>query len=414
MSIAAHNRETDFGSTKPEVFSFGIARVPELDGIRGTAIGMVLIYHFFLNTNARPASKLAYALVPGRLAWSGVDLFFVLSGFLIGGILLDARESSNYFRVFYTRRFFRIIPFYSVSLATAFAIHSLIRMGLADRLSWMMKDALPWTSYMLFVQNFLMAHRTTLGAFGLTVTWSLAVEEQFYLTLPFAIRVVNPRRLPYFLGAGILLAPALRITIHALWPEHIYSWIVLMPCRADALLLGVVGALLMRDSRCRAWLEERQKAFLCLLCLLIFGLGTLTLSAAGGFGVPMVTIGFSWLAVFYLTVLLYALLWRQSILSRCLRLKWLCWLGSISYAAYLIHDFVLGLFYGVLWSRPPVITSLEDLGVSILALLTTLIICQLSWKYLERPLVQMGHRVKYQFEPIAVGPATASLTVTER
>src|SRR5258707_15733453 len=91
------------------------ARIPELDGIRGIAIRMVLIAHFFLIVS-RPGSALAYALVPLRLDWTGVDLFFVLSGFLIGGILLDARGSSNYFRVFYTRRFFRIVPIYAAFL----------------------------------------------------------------------------------------------------------------------------------------------------------------------------------------------------------------------------------------------------------------------------------------------------------
>src|SRR6266403_3265722 len=86
-------------------------RVPELDGIRGIAIGMVLIAHFFLVVS-RPGSPLAYALVPLRLDWSGVDLFFVLSGFLIGGILLDARESPKYFQVFYMRRVHRILSIY--------------------------------------------------------------------------------------------------------------------------------------------------------------------------------------------------------------------------------------------------------------------------------------------------------------
>src|SRR5260370_1528638 len=93
-------------------------RIPELDGIRGIAIGMVLIAHHF-EVVSRPGSARARALVPLRVDWSGVDLFFVLCGFLIGGILLDARESSNYFRVFYTRRFFRIVPIYAVLLASA-------------------------------------------------------------------------------------------------------------------------------------------------------------------------------------------------------------------------------------------------------------------------------------------------------
>src|SRR6267154_1957689 len=90
-------------------------RIPELDGIRGIAIGMVLIHHYFFQPIAAPpATLLSYVQAATRLAWSGVDLFFVLSGFLIGGILLDARTSSNYFPVFYTRRFFRIVPIYFV------------------------------------------------------------------------------------------------------------------------------------------------------------------------------------------------------------------------------------------------------------------------------------------------------------
>ena len=109
-------------------------RIPELDGIRGIAIRMVLIAHFFLVVS-RPGSGLAYALVPLRLDWSGVDLFFVLSGFLIGGILLDARESSNYFRVFYTRRFFRIVPIYAVLLLSANFIRQVVSI-LFCRFSW--------------------------------------------------------------------------------------------------------------------------------------------------------------------------------------------------------------------------------------------------------------------------------------
>jgi peptidoglycan/LPS O-acetylase OafA/YrhL len=96
----------------------GGGRVPELDGLRGIAIGMILVFHYFLlQFVVVPGTPAAYALAMGRLAWSGVDLFFVLSGFLIGGILLDVRDSSNYFQVFYTRRFFRIVPVYCVLLA---------------------------------------------------------------------------------------------------------------------------------------------------------------------------------------------------------------------------------------------------------------------------------------------------------
>src|SRR6267143_4059987 len=119
------------------------ARILELDGIRGIAIGMVLVAHF-LEIVSRPGSPLAYALVPLRLTWSGVDLFFVLSGFLIGGILLDARESSNYFRVFYTRRFFRIVPIYAVLLLFVGFVRYLSDAGIIRGFSEIFVWRLPW------------------------------------------------------------------------------------------------------------------------------------------------------------------------------------------------------------------------------------------------------------------------------
>ena len=88
-------------------------RMPELDGLRGAAILLVLIWHFWAGL-AQPATGSIAALLawPFHFAWSGVDLFFVLSGFLIGGILIDQRSATNYFRIFYFRRACRILPLY--------------------------------------------------------------------------------------------------------------------------------------------------------------------------------------------------------------------------------------------------------------------------------------------------------------
>jgi peptidoglycan/LPS O-acetylase OafA/YrhL len=93
-------------------------RIPELDGLRGVAILSVLIFHYFEPQGPTPPHSLThYAQRLVLMGWSGVDLFFMLSGFLIGGILLDARESRSYFSTFYVRRFFRIIPIYYVWIA---------------------------------------------------------------------------------------------------------------------------------------------------------------------------------------------------------------------------------------------------------------------------------------------------------
>lgn len=98
-------------------------RIPELDGLRGIAIGLVLFVHYLIvpfNISGRVAKALT-------LAWSGVDLFFVLSGFLLGGILMDNRESKGYYKAFYARRFFRIFPLYYAFLAFLFALSVLLR-----------------------------------------------------------------------------------------------------------------------------------------------------------------------------------------------------------------------------------------------------------------------------------------------
>jgi len=175
-------------------------RIPELDGLRGIAIGMVLLFHFGMPAVYRPGTALSYALVPGRLAWSGVDLFFVLSGFLIGGILLDAKKSTNYFKVFYVRRFFRIVPAYAVALAIFILLELAVSNGGLHRLAFLTEGKTGirtgvgnWIPYIFFLQNLWMAASSSLGA--LDVTWSLAVEEQFYLTLPLMIRFLSPRQL---------------------------------------------------------------------------------------------------------------------------------------------------------------------------------------------------------------------------
>src|SRR5665213_775139 len=107
-------------------------RIPELDGLRGMAILLVLVGHYFSVPGIGAASLLnGYWF---RLGWTGVDLFFVLSGFLIGGILLGVRESPNYFKTFYARRFFRIIPLYYAWILIYVVLAPVVRMFFSDRI----------------------------------------------------------------------------------------------------------------------------------------------------------------------------------------------------------------------------------------------------------------------------------------
>ena len=366
------------------------ARIPELDGIRGVAIAMILITHCF-DIVSRPGSPLAYALVPLRLNWTGVDLFFVLSGFLIGGILLDARESSNYFRLFYTRRFFRIVPIYSVLLlSVALAMH-LSHAGIIGK-EEIFYGPLPWLYFPFFLQNIGFSMHNAFGIFPLGVTWSLAVEEQFYLTLPLAIRFLSRRALVRFILFAIVCAPLLRTFFFHRFPGDPYTWYTLTPCRADSLLLGVLGAIALREPRWRAWLLGKH-LLLSAIAILLLGAAYLGWRAPSPRDTLMATAGFTWLALTYLSILLYALLYRESWLSHCLRWSWLRGLGAISYGAYLFHEFFLGMTYG----RTPWVRSWHDVGLSVFALVLTISFCRLSWVYFEKPLVKIGHRASYEF-----------------
>ena len=389
--------------------------IPELDGIRGVAIALVLMFHFFYEPAAVvPGGSVWHLLAPLRIGWTGVDLFFVLSGFLIGGILLDARGSKNYFRTFYTRRFYRIVPLYALVLCACYLQTVVLKRGNAPQFSWMLQGRLPWLSYVLFVQNFWMAARSTFGTWGLGGTWSLAVEEQFYLTLPLVIWIVDPRHLQRVLFAAVIAAPIIRTVCCIGWPHKWMFPFALMPCRADALLLGVIAAIAMRNPAYRAQIEKRGRLILVSVFLLLLGCAAAIHIAPEPSSRLMQTFGYTWIALLYVLVLIYAVTQKSSLISRFLRVTWLRSLGKIAYGVYLLHFYAIVLL--TMWISPmhpfhrfwPVLDSWFQLSVTILALLLTFVLCWLSWRYFEKPLVQIGHRSKYEFEfknPLGALPA---------
>src|ERR1700746_660274 len=164
-------------------------RIPALDGLRGTAILLVLLRHAIFGVTSvqgiEAHSRFAsFVIACGQLSWSGVDLFFVLSGFLIGGILLDVRASPNYFKTFYIRRIFRIVPLYYPWLFCLIGLLFFSGSAFQKQSAHLGIDWRTW-GHFLFLQNLWTNHYSTLADWWLGVTWSLAIEEQFYLAAPF-------------------------------------------------------------------------------------------------------------------------------------------------------------------------------------------------------------------------------------
>jgi peptidoglycan/LPS O-acetylase OafA/YrhL len=241
-----------------------------------------------------------------------------------------------------------------------------------------------------------MARTNTLGSYLLAVTWSLAVEEQFYLSLPIIIRFFSGRRLHFLVLSGIVLAPILRTVLLFAFPRNWVAAFVLMPCRADALLFGVLAAILLRKEDLRELFRRNTRHFAIVFVVLVAGIAFLTLRFYSAASPLMQRIGYTWIALFYSTVLVFVLTHPDNLLSTIFRSAALRWLGTLAYCTYLVHQAVKGFVYGLFWGREPAITSVHEVLASLFALACTLTIAALSWRYFESPLIRQGHRLAYR------------------
>jgi peptidoglycan/LPS O-acetylase OafA/YrhL len=362
-------------------------RIPELDGVRGLAILLVLVWHYLICLVAAPPPLFRFL----NLTWSGVDLFFVLSGFLIGGILLDHRDAANFFGVFYRRRICRILPLYYAWLLLFVILRPLVG-KLTD---WVFADPLPLWSYATFTQNFLQAKTGSWGPNWLAVTWSLAIEEQFYLLLPLVIRFTPPRRLPLVLAPFIVAAPVARYLLFDPARSGLASYVLLI-CKTDALLLGVLCAWLMRLKGGEARVA-RAASFLRILFLSCGGFACLTADVPETLFTRVLSDSF--LAIAYAALILLVLTSPRSPLARMSRWGWLRHLGAIAYGTYIIHMAVLGIAFALARGHWPYLTDGTDLRVVLAALAVTILLAAASWRWFEKPIVAFGQR-HWKYESI--------------
>ena len=361
-----------------------------LDAIRGIAILQVLAWHYLvpsLNHHATPLSLLLAASL--NLSWTGVDLFFVLSGFLIGGILIDNRNATNMFGVFYARRVLRIVPLYVLAIA-------LFQMFGSPDSIW---------PYLTFTQNMVWAAAGHWGPTWTGVTWSLAVEEQFYLILPLIVWATPPRSLPAAVLALCSAAPIARwLCAHWLYSSH-YASYMLMPCRMDALFGGVLVAWLVRRPR-PATLRPQYPVPLY-GTIAVLGLGLVVMLCTGQHDLSwfMITIGYTWIAAFYAGVVLLLATrpdgFKSSIAHHPFRL-----LGLGAYAIYLLHQPMLDLL-----TRNSNRWSLDLL----LATCATLAAAWFSWRFVERPCIAFGRqRFRYHIALQTAIPRAANQPPSSR
>src|SRR3981081_3459715 len=203
-------------------------RIRGLDGLRGIAILLVMIYHQTVAVGSTPVDRfVGFWTLSG---WVGVDLFFVLSGFLITGILYDSRGSTGYFRNFYARRVLRIFPLYYAVVALSLFILPHLPHWKLDSLARINGDEL-W--YWTYLSNFSIGAHSEFRHGILDISWSLAIEEQFYLTWPILVLLLSRRWLVTLCCALFVLALAWRSALIFAGVSPI-TVAVLTPGRVDA------------------------------------------------------------------------------------------------------------------------------------------------------------------------------------
>jgi peptidoglycan/LPS O-acetylase OafA/YrhL len=357
-------------------------RLPQLDGLRGLAILLVIVWHVVCWTPAVPHSPLAVTRRLLGLTWSGVDLFFVLSGFLLGAQLIDKRGEANYFSSFYIRRFFRIVPLYMVIVLILGSV--LFALGLEGPDNEGGIGMMPgWGWYVTFTQNVWMAWGRDWSLWH-PMTWSLAIEEQFYLFLPLIIFLAPVNRLRMLLVIGICAAPLLRTASWLAFPNAGTLAHVSLFTRMDSLLLGVLCAWAIRHG-----MEFSRRTLYLLLAALSLPLAVFILKNWTYAAQPMLSIGYSLLAAFYAVLLLLTLSEKQGPIAWVMRLPWLRQLGIYAYFIYLTHWIVAYLIFRA-FGKLLVVRSASDAALLAGSLAVTLLVARLSWQWFEAPLIRFG------------------------
>jgi peptidoglycan/LPS O-acetylase OafA/YrhL len=380
-------------------------RLHALDGLRGIAVLLVIIVHSDIYFGGPFASgpiagPLAVAFGVG---WVGVNLFFVLSGFLITGILYDTKDATRYFSSFFARRALRILPLYMGFLGVFTLIALLRAHSTGHALSPSLPDSLSLFGFYYNVRVAFLTHRVLPDVHHF---WSLCVEEHFYLVWPFAVFMLSRLNLMRLCLIGMLVALVLRTVVieSGYWPQIAY---IATPCDFGGLLAGAFVALAIREEKTRGHLFRHSARVLVACSALLLGLVLYqhhfyNFRGPGVDGGLDLTIGITDVSILFAAVVVLALQAPpHSRFRSWLESAWLTHVGRYSYAMYVFHFSILALLVRLVFHFYPAARGLPDYvakpALAISGALISLGAAWISYELFERHFL----RLKDHFRPVA-------------
>lgn len=374
-------------------------RIPQLDGLRGVCAVMIIIHHYALYLDPRGGWLVDIVKKSTGLFSVSVDMFFVLSGFLLGGILLENRTSKNYFKVFYARRFLRIVPLYMVLLGAFWMLKYGGGAALLHYPAGYLQHPYSLKYHFMMLQNLMISITGSHHPEFLIPTWTVAAEEQFYLILPLFIRWVPESRLPAVVACLIASAIIFRAAILFLNPFHFpvpwWGAYTLLPSRLDTLFGGVLMACLFRRQGFFEKLRQNMGLIRAALAVAAAGFCMMTLKKEAWLTTVIASGGYAWFSV--MCCLLLAVCLADSRFAAFFSARPLCRLGNLSYFMYLFHVPFIGFFLRGAASGKgiPIMRNASEYAAGAAAVVCVWAVAVFSRRFFEGPLISLGRRLSF-------------------
>lgn len=364
-------------------------RLQSIDAMRGIAILLVLETHLLGSPGAfrqiGAPQVVARFFENGR---AGVDLFFVLSAYLLTTNLLRNRDGANVVGAFYLRRAFRILPLYWLLLIVGFLVTAICLAHGANPQAFLWRDTHPFWTYVLFLQNFVIGWTGKFGGEFFAVTWSLAVEEHFYLLLPLLATRLSHRELALVAALCAVSALAIKSLLDAeVGLFAAYTWSI---ARIDAFGFGMLIALTPR-----LWPQfvQRFDARLPIAAAFAVYFVVSQTSVAIRPGLYEVVFNTTFTTIAAALLVFGVTQGRHEMRPPAAVVAFVGWFGKRCYSLYLLHMPIFGAVFLAAGHVRPVVVDANTLALAAISIAAICAASAITFRYVEEPFMRVADRL---------------------